>query len=226
MNFLPGFEPATRDFFARDSLVVGPELLGAVLARTDADGTVAIRLTEVEAYGGERDPGAHAFRGRTARTASMFGEAGHVYCYFTYGMHHAVNLVTGLVGQPYGCLVRAGEVVLGADLARARREAKPRVSPLPDWQLARGPACVAQCLAATREVDGADLFGGQWSVWLPEQHLVLPHSTGPRVGLSGPSGDGDAFPWRYWLPGEPSVSAYKAAAKPAVKPTVKPAAWP
>jgi DNA-3-methyladenine glycosylase len=125
MIVLPGFVPATRDFFARDSLTVGPALLGTVLARTDADGTVAIRLTEVEAYGGERDPGAHAFRGRTARTASMFGEAGHVYCYFTYGMHHAVNLVTGQVGQPYGCLVRAGEVVLGADLARARREAKP-----------------------------------------------------------------------------------------------------
>ena len=215
MILLPGFVPATRAFFARDSLVVGPELLGTVLARTDADGTVAIRLTEVEAYGGERDPGAHAFRSKTARTASMFGEAGHVYCYFTYGMHHAVNLVTGSVGQPYGCLVRAGEVVLGADLARARRSAKPRVSPLPDWQLARGPACVAQCLAATREIDGADLFGGQWSVWLPEHHAVLPHSTGPRVGLSGPSGDGDAFPWRYWLPDEPSVSAYKPAPKPA-----------
>jgi DNA-3-methyladenine glycosylase len=211
MNLLPGFVPATREFFARDSLVVGPLLLGTVLARTDADGTVALRLTEVEAYGGERDPGAHAFRGRTARTASMFGEAGHVYCYFTYGMHHAINLVTGQVGQPYGCLVRAGEVVLGADLARMRREAKPRRSPLPDAQLARGPACVAQCFAATRADDGDDLLGGQWALWLPENHSVLPHQTGPRVGLSGPSGDGIAFPWRYWLPDEPTVSKYKPA---------------
>jgi DNA-3-methyladenine glycosylase len=223
---LPGFEPATRAFFARDSLIVGPELLGTVLARSDADGTVAIRLTEVEAYGGERDPGAHAFRGKTARTASMFGEAGHVYCYFTYGMHHAVNLVTGQPGQPYGCLVRAGEVVLGSDLARARREAKPRVSPLPEWQLARGPACVAQCLAATRVIDGADLFGGEWSVWVPVGHTQLPHATGPRVGLSGPSGDGSTFPWRYWLPGEPSVSAYKPAAKPAANPAATRATLP
>jgi DNA-3-methyladenine glycosylase len=212
MDLLPGYVPATREFFARDSLVVGPQLLGTVLARTDADGTVALRLTEVEAYGGERDPGAHAFRGETARTASMFGEAGHVYCYFTYGMHHAINLVTGQVGQPYGCLVRAGEVVLGADLARVRREAKPRRSPLPDEQLARGPACVAQCFAATRVDDGDDLFGGQWGLWLPENHSVLPHRSGPRVGLSGPSGDGGAFPWRYWLPGEPTVSVYKPAA--------------
>jgi DNA-3-methyladenine glycosylase len=214
MDHLPGYVPATRDFFARDSLVVGPELLGTVLARTDSDGTVAVRLTEVEAYGGERDPGAHAFRGRTARTArtaSMFGEAGHLYCYFTYGMHHAINLVTGTVGQPYGCLVRAGEVVLGADLARMRREAKPRRSILLEEHLARGPACVAQCFAATRTVDGDDLFGGQWSVWLPENHSAPPHRTGPRVGLSGPSGDGVAFPWRFWLPGEPTVSAYKPA---------------
>ncbi|MET0955147.1 MAG: DNA-3-methyladenine glycosylase, partial [Cryobacterium sp.] len=237
MQDLNGFHPATRQFFARDSLVVGPELLGTVLARTDADGTVGIRLTEVEAYGGERDPGAHAFRGQTARTASMFGEAGHVYCYFTYGMHHAVNLITGQVGQPYGCLVRAGEVVVGADLARARREAKPRLRPLRDWELARGPACVAQSLAATRVNDGDDLIDGEWRLWLPDDrgaddhgadvpgadvpgtdvpgtytHSALPYETGPRVGLSGPSGDGHAFPWRYWLPGEPSVSAYKPAA--------------
>ena len=212
MVLLPGYEPAPRDFFARDSLVVAPDLLGGVLVRADADGTVAIRLTEVEAYGGERDPGAHAFRGRTARTASMFGAAGHIYCYFTYGMHHAINLVTGQVGQPYGCLVRSGEVMLGADLARRRRLAKPRVSPLPDWQLARGPACVAQSLAATRDNDGDDLFGGEWSFWLPVGHHTLPHRTGPRVGLSGPSGDGAEYPWRYWLPGEASVSAYKPAA--------------
>jgi DNA-3-methyladenine glycosylase len=211
MNHLTGFRPATRDFFARDSLEVGPELLGCVLQRADAHGTVAIRLTEVEAYGGERDPGAHAYRGRTARTASMFGEPGHLYCYFTYGMHHAINLVTGRAGQPYGCLIRAGEVVAGADLARARRLAKPRSSPLRDWELARGPACVAQSLAATRDNDGDDLFGGLWSVWVPEHPAVVPHLTGPRVGLSGPSGDGDAFPWRYWLPGEPSVSTYKKA---------------
>ena len=211
MSDLSGFHPASRKFFARDSLVVAPELLGTVLARTDADGTVAIRLTEVEAYGGERDPGAHAFRGKTARTATMFGEAGHLYCYFSYGMHHAINIVTGQVGQPYGCLVRAGEVIVGAELARARREAKPRKSPLRDWELARGPACVAQSLDATLATDGDDLLGPQWSLLLPDDHTVLPHETGPRVGLSGPSGDGAAFPWRYWLPGEPSVSAYKKA---------------
>ena len=210
MDQLHGFAPATRDFFARDSLEVGPALLGAVLQRTDARGTVAIRLTEVEAYGGERDPGSHAYRGKTARTASLFGEPGHLYCYFTYGMHHAINLVSGQHGQAYGCLVRAGEVIVGSGLARERRLERPRTSPLRDWELARGPACVAQSLAASRQNDGDDLFGGEWSIWLPDPPVILPHRTGPRVGLGGPGGSAQ-FPWRYWLPGEPSVSAYKSA---------------
>jgi DNA-3-methyladenine glycosylase len=223
MDQLPGFKPATRDFFARDSLEVGPALLGAVLQRTDARGTVAIRLTEVEAYGGERDPGSHAYRGKTARTASLFGEPGHVYCYFTYGMHHAINLVSGRPGQAYGCLVRAGEVMVGSDLARERRLERPRLSPLRDWELARGPACVAQCLAANRDNDGDDLFGGEWRVWLPEHPGVLPHRSGPRVGLGGPGGSAE-FPWRYWLPDEPSVSAYRAAYRAALTRARPPAA--
>jgi DNA-3-methyladenine glycosylase len=110
-------------------LDVAPLLLGAVL-RTDE---VAVRLTEVEAYAGETDPGSHAFRGRTPRTQVMFGPAGHAYVYFTYGMHWCVNVVTGPDGEASAVLLRAGEVVDGLVSARARR---PGVR---DRDLCRGP---------------------------------------------------------------------------------------
>lgn len=205
-----GLQPVTREFLARDVLDVAPELLGCVLERTDGEGRVAIRITEIEAYAGERDPGAHSYRGQTKRNSTMFGPAGHIYCYFTYGMHHALNLVVGLPNQPYGCLVRAGEIIAGTELARARREARPHKTALPDWALARGPGNVAQSFGANLTNDGDSLFDGQWRLFVPADGTVLPHSTGPRVGVSGPGGDGAAFPWRYWLPDAASVSAYKA----------------
>jgi DNA-3-methyladenine glycosylase len=214
MNTLSGFRLADRTFFARDVLEVAPEVLGCVLQRTDTAGTVAIRITEVEAYAGERDPGAHAYRGKTNRNKTMFGAPGHIYCYFTYGMHHALNLVTAQPGQPYGCLIRAGEVIDGADLARTRRETKPRKTPLPERGLASGPGCVAQSFAADLTNDGDDLFDGQWRFFIPVDHIMVPHVTGPRVGLSGPGGDGTAFPWRYWIKDAPSVSTYKAGRSP------------
>ncbi|MEO7015142.1 MAG: DNA-3-methyladenine glycosylase [Leifsonia sp.] len=86
---------------------------------------------------------------------------------------------------------------------------KPRKSPLPDRALARGPACVAQSFGANLTNDGDDLFGGQWQFFAPEDGAVLPHMTGPRVGVSGPGGDAKTFPWRYWLSEESSVSTYK-----------------
>ncbi|MEO6533375.1 MAG: DNA-3-methyladenine glycosylase [Pseudolysinimonas sp.] len=210
MSESEGLQPASRSFFTRDVLEVAPTLLGCVLRRTIDEGSVSILITEVEAYAGERDPGAHTYRGKSNRNKTMFGAAGHIHCYFTYGMHHALNLVTGLEGQPYGCLIRAGEVIGGTDLARARRELKQRKAPIRDHGLARGPGCVAQCFGANLTNDGDDLFGGQWSFFTPAEVTVLPHERGPRVGLSGPGGDGTEFPWRYWLPGAPSVSTYKS----------------
>ncbi len=112
-------------FFARPVLEVAPDLLGCVLEHETPDGTVAVRLTEVEAYDGETDPGSHAFRGRTPRNAVMFGPPGHVYVYFTYGMHWCMNLVCGPIGQASAVLLRAGEVVAGKDLAYGRRTRRP-----------------------------------------------------------------------------------------------------
>nr|WP_083701905.1 DNA-3-methyladenine glycosylase [Tersicoccus sp. Bi-70] len=112
---------------AHDALSVAPRLLGGTITTTTDAGSVTVRITETEAYLGQRDsaapdPGAHSFRGRTARNAVLFGPAGHLYVYFTYGMHHCANVVCGTDGVATGVLLRAGEVVDGHDLARRRRD--------------------------------------------------------------------------------------------------------
>lgn len=207
------YERAGRDFFARGVHELAPMLLGGVLLRSSADGEVGVRITEVEAYAGWDDPGSHAFRGQTARNATMFGPPGHLYCYFTYGMHHALNVVCDEAGTPTGCLLRAGEVVVGRELARSRRSVRPRRTPLPDHHLASGPGNLAQALGVDLTSDAADLCGRdeEWSWWrmdAPGPEVL----TGPRVGVSGPGGDPQAYPWRFWLPQEPSVSAYRPGA--------------
>ena len=148
-----------------DSLEVAPALLGAVIAVADSQGRVAIRLTEVEAYCGEKDPGSHSFRGRTARNASMFEAGGCIYVYFTYGMHHCLNIVTGPAGVSRAVLLRGGEVVDGIELARARRPAART-----DRDLARGPARLCAALGLDRSDDGSLLggSGSRISLTLPE----------------------------------------------------------
>ncbi|SDD07055.1 DNA-3-methyladenine glycosylase [Nocardioides lianchengensis] len=174
---------------------VAPRLLGAHLTHAG----VTVRLTEVEAYAGPLDPGSHAYRGRTRRNAAMFGPAGRLYCYFTYGMHVCCNVVTGDEGDPGAVLLRAGEVVAGVDLARERRPGST------DRDLARGPARLCRALAVGLEHDGVDLVSGP--VHLVPSKPAGAVSTGPRVGLRG----APDRPWRYWIAGEPSVSSYRPA---------------
>ncbi|HEX6151215.1 DNA-3-methyladenine glycosylase [Nocardioides sp.] len=184
-----------RDLLDGPVLEVAPRLLGAVLRHGD----VSVRLTEVEAYDGPDDPGSHAFRGRTARNQVMFGPPAHLYVYFTYGMHHCCNVVVGPAGRASAVLLRAGEVVEGLDEARARR---PRST---DRDLARGPARLCQALAITRSHDGVDLTHGELTLTLGDP--MEPVATGPRVGLRG----APDRPWRFWLPGERTVSTYRPA---------------
>jgi DNA-3-methyladenine glycosylase len=191
-----------RSFFARDVLDVAPDLLGCRLVA----GGVTLRLTEVEAYAGARDPGSHAFRGRTPRTEVMFGRAGHLYVYFTYGMHWCANVVCGVPGTASAVLLRAGEVVAGSERAAARRPG------IREREWARGPARLTATLGLDRADDGADACGRR-----REPRFEAPTDSvdpalvrsGPRVGVNGPGGDGAAFPWRFWLDGEPTVSAYR-----------------
>jgi DNA-3-methyladenine glycosylase len=138
--------PLGRRFFAEDVLDIAPALLGCTLSHAG----VTVRLTEVEAYAGQVDPGSHAFRGPTPRTRVMFGVAGHLYVYFSYGMHWCTNVVCGPEGEASAVLLRAGEVVAGEDVAAARRAGIVRR----DW--ARGPARLAATLALTGEQSGLD----------------------------------------------------------------------
>lgn len=188
------------------SLEVAPLLLGALLHGRG----VTIRLTEVEAYLGELDPGSHAFRGRTRRNAVMYGPPGHLYTYFTYGMHVCANVVCSPEGTASAVLLRAGEVVDGLDTARERRTTSKR-----DADLASGPARLCVALGIRLADDGADLATGDLRLEAP------PHpgsagserpvwSTGPRTGVSGDGGT-DAYPWRFWIPGDPTVSPYKVS---------------
>ena len=205
-------------------LEVAPRLLGAVLRSTTDEGTVAVRLTEVEAYDGPNDPGSHAYRGETPRNAVMFGPPGFLYVYFTYGMHFCMNVVAGPEGVPSAVLLRAGEVIEGVDLARARRgrtaprkvvvnQAGVRKGPLPkrpgnnpDRDLARGPARLCVALGIGREGNGADLLAKTSSIQLLDgPGFDGGPATGPRVGLR----EAPDHPWRFWIPNDPTVSPYR-----------------
>jgi DNA-3-methyladenine glycosylase len=183
---------------------VAPRLLGARITSHDESGSVTVEITEVEAYGGQGlDPASHAHRGRTARNAPMFGTPGTLYVYFVYGMHWCMNVVTGPVDSGAAVLIRAGEVVEGIDLARSRRPAAHT-----DARLAQGPANLASALGVTGAQNGVDLFGEGAPVRLHLRHesLHLPVASGPRVGIS----QAVERPWRWWLPGRPSVSRPRA----------------
>lgn len=215
-----------RSLLAGPVLEVAPRLLGTVVRRTTDEGTVAVRLTEVEAYDGPNDPGSHAYRGETARNAVMFGPAGFLYVYFTYGMHFCMNVVVGPEGTPSAVLLRAGEVIEGVDLARARRGQpdaqkvvfnqaavgvrqgpvvkRPKANP--DRDLARGPARLCVALGIGREGNGADLLAVDSPIQLLDgAGFDGEPATGPRVGLR----EAADRAWRFWIPGDPTVSPYR-----------------
>jgi DNA-3-methyladenine glycosylase len=213
-----------RSFFDRPATEVAPELLGCVLVRSSADGEVAAELVEVEAYMGSADPPSHAFRGMTARNEVMFGDPGHTYVYFTYGMHFCVNLVCMRPGVASAVLLRAGRIVAGGELAVARRSGgagagsagvaaasagvaagKKRIE-----QLASGPARLCQALGIARDQNGLDVCDpdGELRICAPAGFAGLNDdliATGPRVGVSS----GAEVPWRYWIAGDRAVSAYR-----------------
>jgi DNA-3-methyladenine glycosylase len=210
-----------REFFDRPALAVAPDLLGCVLTHVSAAGTVSAQIVEVEAYCGRADPASHAYRGQTARNAVMFGPPGHAYVYFTYGMHFCVNLVCGPAGEPSAVLLRAGRVIEGAALGAARRRPGGQIA---ERDLARGPARLCQALGIDRALDGADVCAPDAALTVSRPAPQTPEapeapetpasavrpeiSTGPRVGISRAAD----LPWRFWLAGDPSVSAYRRSA--------------
>jgi len=226
--------PIPREFFARPSVEVAPDLLGCVLEHETAEGLVAAELTEVEAYAGQADPASHAYRGKTARNAVMFGPPGHAYVYFTYGMYFCVNLVCLGDGTASAVLLRAGRVIEGEELARARRarrraradrdgasrDSASRDSASQDRaglaarDLARGPARLCLALDIDRSLDGADVCAAgsplrvrrrQTGAGTNARSAKKEIRSGPRVGVSAAAD----VPWRFWFEGDPTVSAYK-----------------
>ena len=197
----PAWPAVPREFYRRHPALVAPELLNKLLVRADGR---AGRIVEVEAYAGGDDPAAHSFRGRTARNATMFGEPGHLYVYFTYGMHWGSNAVCGDEGQGWGVLLRAMEPLEGLDAMRRLRPAARR-----DRDLASGPGKLSQAMGLTGEHDGADLVSGAQGIALVDDGTPPPArpAVGPRVGIS----KAVELPWRFHVPGHLHVSAKRIA---------------
>jgi DNA-3-methyladenine glycosylase len=174
---------------------VAPELLHKVLVRGDRAG----RIVEVESYGGGDDPASHAYRGRTSRNAVMFGPPGHLYVYFTYGMHWCANLVCGPPGEAQAVLIRALSPEWGTDAMRLARPAARR-----DRDLCSGPAKLCQALGITGADNGADLLTRQGGLRLLDDDRPPPSAPGhgPRIGLTVAT----ELRCRWWVPGDPNVS--------------------
>ena len=198
----PLSRPFDRDVLSGPVLDAGRALLGAVLEVDSPQGIVAVELSEVEVYAGLADPASHAYRGRTARNAVMFGPAGFLYVYFVYGMHWCCNVVCGPEGEASAVLLRAGRVVAGEELARARRPAARAAT-----ELARGPARLASALGIVGTDTGADLLDPAAPIRLlagaPVPDAVV--RRGPRVGVAVAA----EVPWRLWVDGDPTVSPYR-----------------
>jgi DNA-3-methyladenine glycosylase len=191
----PGI-PLSRAFFDRTAPTVAPQLLNKILVAADGR---AGRIVEVEAYVGAIDPAAHTYRGKTPRNATMFGPPGHMYVYFTYGMHWCCNCVCGPEGDGSGVLIRALEPLRGLEQMRA---ARPRTAR--DRDLCRGPARLTQAMGINGAQNGIDLVGARDGFTIIDDGMAPPKDLtgGPRIGISL----GKDLPWRWSVPGNRYVS--------------------
>ena len=188
--------PLPRDFYARDARIVARALLNKVLVVGDGR---AGRIVEVEAYLGSDDAAAHSHRGKTARNATMFGPAGHLYVYFTYGMHYCCNAICGDVDEGVGVLIRALEPIEGIERMRAARPRARR-----DVDLCNGPGKLTQALGIDRRHDGADLVVGDQGIVIVDDGTPPPRRpvATPRIGIRHAAD----LPWRWHVPRNPHVS--------------------
>jgi len=189
-------KPLPRAFYRRDPREVAPDLLNKLLVA--ADGRRA-RIVETEAYCGALDAAAHTYRGKTARNATMFGPAGKLYVYFTYGMHWCANTACGEEGEGVGVLLRAAEPIAGLDLMYAVRRAAKR-----DRDLCSGPARLCQAFGITRAQDGIDLVNGDGGLLIVDDGVAQPADpmVGARIGIRHAAEE----PWRWYVRGNPNVS--------------------
>ncbi len=205
--------PLPRSFYTRTALDVAPQLLNKVLIR----GRRAGHIVEVEAYEGANDPSSHGHRGMTNRTRTMFGPPGHLYVYFTYGMHHCANVVCGEEGVCSAVLLRAGAPLAGQDIMRRARTAASRrrsSKPFRSVDLCSGPARLCQAFGLDRRDDGADLVAASAAANRLPIFIVDDGTPPPRQpGRSGRIGVTRApnRPWRFYVDGDPNVSRSRGA---------------
>ena len=185
-----------RRFYARGALEVAPELLNKVLVAPDGR---AGRIVEVEAYRGADDPGSHGFRGPTKRNATMFGPPGHLYVYFTYGMHWCANVVAETDGVAAAVLLRALTPLHGLEAMHAARGPAART----DRDLCSGPAKLTQALGIDGALDGANLVSGDHGMTILDDGRPPPTpAVTARIGLT----NGADLPWRFYVDGTPDTS--------------------
>ena len=189
-----------RDFYRRSTLTVARELLGKRLVRVMDGRRLSGLIVEVEAYIGEGDAACHAARGRTPRNEVMYGPPGHAYVYFSYGMHHCLNVVTEGEGFPAAVLIRALEPLEGLEIMRRHRLDKPYS------ELTNGPAKLCQAMAIERDFNGVDLCTGE-ALFIEEGRRVAQEEIGasPRIGIKADE-VARSVPWRFYLQGNDFVS--------------------
>lgn len=190
-----------RSFFERSPLEVGKDLIGSVLTVND----VTMRIVEVEAYLGPHDQAAHSYSGRpTKRTAPMFGEAGHLYVYFTYGMHHCLNFVCGEIGQGYAVLLRGAEIISGHDIVAKRRfhTSYQELTKVQQKNLVNGPAKLCQGFGLTTAESGEDLYQERFRLVAGQAGQIIETT---RIGIPN-AGEATHYPWRFYEAGSDGVS--------------------
>jgi DNA-3-methyladenine glycosylase len=177
-------------FFEQDTLAAAEQLIGCYLARKIDGREIIVRITETEAYKGSEDPASHAYRGKTARNTPMFGRAGKLYVYLSYGLHYCMNVVTEAENVPGAVLLRAGKAVQGLDLIRERRGS------MADKQLLNGPGKLAQALSIALDFNGYDLLQpANPQLAIHPRERAYPVAATPRIGIS----KAQEYPWRFIL---------------------------
>ena len=193
---LAGTRLPSRAFYARGTVDVARDLLGTILLHRTAEGVLAGRIVEVEAYLGIDDPAAHSSSGRTRRTAVIFGPPGHAYVYRIYGMYRCLNVVAEPEGCPGCVLVRALEPVCGIPAMRVRRRAKR------DVDIASGPGKLTIAMGIGMDLYGADLTDSPLTIRIPVAARQIEIETSPRIGIKKATG----LPLRFFIAKSPFVS--------------------
>ena len=199
-----------RSFYLRPTLVIAKDLIGKLFVRRLDSELLISRIVEVEAYRGSKDPASHAFKGRTPRNEVMFGNGGHLYVYFTYGMHYCCNVVTEEAGIGHAVLLRGLEPLKGIDIM-ARNRRRTLLAEWDAYQVCNGPAKLCDAYAITKLQNGIDLCGN--SIWLAEGYTEVSRreiQSTARVGIS----QGVHHKWRFFLRNSPFVSAGRPSSLP------------